>query len=234
MQEDQQKNYSTKILVTDGVFSMEGEFAQLPQLINLSKKYNTLLFVDDSHGVGACGANGKGSGEQLRVLGQIDVLSGTLGKALGGASGGYISGKRELIEFMRQKSRPYIFSNSLPPMIVAASIEAIRLLQEHPQLLDQLKENTRYFREQIAGRGFTIIKGDHPIVPILIGDAAKTQAMQQELLAQGLYLVGLWFPVVAEGQARLRVQISSAHTKEDLDKAIDILTRVAKKLGVTM
>ncbi|MEK7061781.1 MAG: glycine C-acetyltransferase [Patescibacteria group bacterium] len=232
IQEDKNKNYFIKIIVSDGVFSMEGELAKLPGLVKLAKDYDALLFVDDSHGVGVCGLNGKGSPEELGILGQIDILSGTLGKAFGGASGGYLSGKKELIEFLRQKSRPYIFSNSLPPMIAGASIKAIDLLNNNPELLKQSKENTIYFREQIKIRGFKIIEGNHPIVPIHIGRADLAQKMQKELLEKGLYVVGLWFPVVAEGQARLRVQISSVHTKEDIDKAIDILTIIGKKLEV--
>lgn len=232
MQEDAAQNYALNIIATDGVFSMEGELAKLPLLVEIAKNHNALLFVDDSHAVGVCGAHGKGSMEQLGVLGQIDVLSGTLGKALGGAAGGYLSGKKELIEFMRQKARHYIFSNSLPPMIAAGSLKAVELLESKAELLAKLKENTAYFREQIKTRGFSIIEGDHPIVPILIGQASLTQKMQKALLAKGLYLVGLWFPVVAEGQARLRVQISSIHTKEDLDKALNILTEVGRELGV--
>src|SRR3989344_240786 len=232
IQEDVVQNYGLKIIATDGVFSMEGELAKLPALIEIAKNANALLFVDDSHAVGVCGAQGKGSMEQLGVLGQIDVLSGTLGKALGGAAGGYLSGKKELIEFLRQKARPYIFSNSLPPMIVAGSLKAIELLESNPELLTKSKDNTSYFREEVKKRGFSIIEGNHPIVPILIGEASLTQKMQKALLEKGLYLVGLWFPVVAEGKARLRVQISSAHTKEDLDKAISILTEVGKQLKI--
>lgn len=232
IQEDEKENYFIKIIATDGVFSMEGELAKLPFLVKLAKDYKALLFVDDSHGVGVCGLNGKGSGEELGVLEEIDILSGTLSKAFGGASGGYLSGKKEIIEFMRQKARPYIFSNSLPPMITGASIKAIDLLNNNPELLQKSKKNTIYFRNQIKTKGFKIIEGNHPIVPIHIGEASLAQRMQKELLINGLYLVGLWFPVVAEGQARLRAQISSAHTKEDLDKAINILTVVAKELKI--
>jgi len=232
MQEDQKEQYFIKIIATDGVFSMEGELARLPELVTLSKEHNSLLFVDDSHGVGVCGLHGKGSPEEMGVLGQIDVLSGTMGKAFGGACGGYLSGKKELIEFLRQKARPYIFSNSLPPMIAGAAIKAIDLINAHPELLKKSRDNTAYFREQVKAAGFKIIEGTHPIVPIHIGEAKLAQKMQKELLAKGLYLVGLWFPVVAEGQARLRVQISSVHTKDDLDSAISILTVVGRSLGV--
>lgn len=232
MEEDKAQDYFLKIIVTDGVFSMEGELAKLPELADIADKNGALLFVDDSHAVGVCGARGKGSIEELGVMGRVDVVSGTLGKALGGAEGGYIAGKKELIDFLRQKARPYIFSNSLPPMIVAGTLKAIELLEKNPELLKMSKENTTYFRREIVARGFNIIEGSHPIVPILIGEAAVTQKMQKALLAKGLYLVGLWFPVVAEGQARLRVQISSAHTREQLDKAIEIITGAGKELGI--
>ena len=232
LQEDEKEGYCIKIVVSDGVFSMEGELAQLEELVKLSEKYEALLFVDDSHGVGVCGLHGKGSPEEAGVLGKIDVLSGTLGKAFGGASGGYLSGKKEVIDFLRQKARPYIFSNSLPPMIVGASMKAIDLLNKNQELLQKSKQNTDYFRQEIKKAGFKIIESTHPIVPIIIGEAGLTQKMQKELLSNGLYLVGLWFPVVSEGQARLRVQISSAHTKKDLDEAINILISVGKKLGI--
>ncbi|MFA6304148.1 MAG: glycine C-acetyltransferase [Patescibacteria group bacterium] len=232
LKEDENENYFLKIIASDGVFSMEGELAKLPELVRIATDHRALLFVDDSHGVGVCGAHGQGSPEELNVSGQIDVLSGTFGKALGGAAGGYLSGKKELIEFMRQKARPYIFSNSLPPMIVASTMAALDLLHQHPELIEQSKENTAYFRQEIKARGFKIIEGDHPIVPIMIGEAALTQKMAKELLARGLYLFGLWFPVVPEGQARLRAQISAAHTRADLNQALDILTVVGKELGV--
>lgn len=232
LKEDENENYFVRIIASDGVFSMEGELANLPELVKLAESYKAILFVDDSHGVGVCGQKGKGSPEELGVLGKVDVLSGTLGKAFGGASGGYISGKKELIDFFRQKARPYMFSNSLPPIIAGASLEAIELLEKNPRLILQSKENTAHFREQIKAKGFEIIEGSHPIVPILIGDAALTQKMQKELLAEGIYLVGLWFPVVPEGQARLRVQISSSHTKNDLDKAISIIANVGKRLKI--
>ncbi len=232
LEDDAQADYAVKIIATDGVFSMEGELAKLPELVELAEKYQALLFVDDSHGAGACGKFGKGSPDELNVLGKIDVLSGTLGKALGGASGGYLSGKKELIEFLRQKARPYIFSNSLPPMIAAASIAAIELLSSQPELLAKLKNNTLYFRQKIQAAGFKTYGEIHPIAPIHVGEAALAQTMAKELLNQGLYLVGLWFPVVAEGQARLRAQISAAHTRQDLDRALDILTQVGREVGL--
>lgn len=230
--EDAAGDYQFKVIATDGVFSMEGELAGLPKLAELSKKFQALLFVDDSHGLGVCGQAGRGSAEELGVLEQIDVFSGTFSKALGGAGGGFLAGKKELIDFLRQKARPYTFSNSLSTTIVQGSLTAVKLLKEQPDLLIKLKENTLYFREKIAAAGFKIINGHHPIVPIMLNDAALTQKMSQELLKRGLYVVGLWFPVVPEGQARLRVQISAAHLKADLDQAIAILTTVGRELKI--
>lgn len=232
LEEDSARDYTARIIATDGVFSMEGELAKLPELVKLAKEHQALLFVDDSHGVGACGPLGKGSPDELKVLGQIDVLSGTLGKALGGASGGYLAGKKELIEFLRQKARPYTFSNSLPPMIAGASIAAIDLISSQPELLKKLKDNTAYFREKIKAVGFKIYGEIHPIIPIHIGEATVAQQMAKELLSQGIYLVGLWFPVVAEGQARLRVQISAAHSQQDLDRALEVLIAVGWQFSI--
>ncbi|HLC64018.1 MAG TPA: glycine C-acetyltransferase [Patescibacteria group bacterium] len=229
---DQSENCQLKIIATDGVFSMEGELANLAELAKLAEQYQALLFIDDSHGIGACGPSGKGAADQLKVLEKIDVFSGTLGKALGGASGGFLSGKKELIEFMRQKARPYIFSNTLPPMIAAASIKAIELLGKSPELLVKLKHNTEAFRTGVKARGFTIIEGGHPIVPIMVGEASLTRKFSQELLKEGLYMVGLWFPVVPEGRARLRAQVSAAHSTEDINRALDILESAGKKLGI--
>lgn len=232
LEEDAAGDYAVRIIATDGVFSMEGELAKLPELVALAKKHQALLFVDDSHGVGACGRAGKGSPDELNVLGQIDVLSGTLGKALGGAAGGYLAGKKELIDFLRQKARPYIFSNTLPPMIAGGSIAALELLSSQPELLAKLRDNTLYFRQKIEAAGFKTYGEIHPIVPIHIGEAAVAQKMSQELLKRGLFVVGLWFPVVAEGQARLRAQISAAHSRQDLDNALDILTQVGREVGL--
>ena len=229
---DQTENCQLKIIATDGVFSMEGELAKLAELVKLADQYQALLFVDDSHGIGACGPSGRGSADQLGLSGKIDVLSGTLGKAFGGAPGGFLSGKKELIEFMRQKARPYIFSNNLPPMIAAAAIKVIELVEKSPELLIRLKHNTEAFRAGAKAKGFKIIEGDHPIVPIMVGEASLTRKFSQELLKEGLYLVGLWFPVVPEGQARLRAQVSAAHSTEDIARALDILESVGKKLGI--
>ncbi|MGB9772769.1 MAG: glycine C-acetyltransferase [Bacteroidota bacterium] len=230
LEDDKDKDYRFRIIATDGVFSMEGDMAPLPRLVDLAQRYNAILFVDDSHGVGALGKTGRGTPEELGVLGKIDVLTGTLGKAIGGAAGGYIAGKKELIEYLRQKSRPYTFSNSLPPMIIYGAMAALDLLMKDRSIVKRLHENTQYFRTQIKKLGFTIIDGVHPIVPIMLGDAALAMEMSQALLKAGVYIKGLWFPVVPRGEARLRAQISAALTKKDLDRALDAFERVGKKL----
>src|SRR5215813_1160502 len=230
LQEDESKGYRIKVIATDGVFSMEGLLAPLPALVDLARRHGAILFVDESHATGALGESGRGTIEELGVLGQVDVITGTFGKALGGASGGFIAGKSPLIEFLRQKSRPYTFSNTMPPAVVAASIEAIRIIQEDPAIVNQLRENTEYFRRRIVELGFKIIEGRHPIVPVMLGEAAIAQDMSQELLKQGVYIKGLWYPVVPRGEARLRAQISGAHTREDLDLALSAFERVGKRL----
>ncbi|OGI84636.1 glycine C-acetyltransferase [Candidatus Nomurabacteria bacterium RIFCSPHIGHO2_12_FULL_42_19] len=230
--EDQGKGYRFKIIVSDGVFSMEGYLAQLPKLKELAEKYEALLFVDDAHAIGVLGKSGAGTPEHFGLHGKIDVLSGTFGKALGGAVGGYIAGKKEIIELLRQKSRTYLFSNSVPPSVVMASIRALDLLKEKPELLIKVKENSEYFRNGAKKLGFEVLDGIHPIVPVMLGDAAKTQEMSKKLLANGLFVVGLWFPVVPEGTARLRFQISAAHTREQIDQALKILSEVGREMGV--
>ncbi|OGJ03327.1 glycine C-acetyltransferase [Candidatus Nomurabacteria bacterium RIFCSPLOWO2_12_FULL_41_10] len=230
--EDQGKGYRFKIIVSDGVFSMEGYLAQLPKLKELAEKYEALLFVDDAHAIGVLGKSGAGTPEHFGLHGKIDVLSGTFGKALGGAVGGYIAGKKEIIELLRQKSRTYLFSNSVPPSVVMASIRALDLLKEKPELLIKVKENSEYFRNGAKKLGFEVLDGIHPIVPVMLGDAAKTQEMSTKLLANGLFVVGLWFPVVPEGTARLRFQISAAHTREQIDQALKILSEVGREMGV--
>lgn len=230
LEEDKDKNYRFKIIVTDGVFSMEGYLAQLPKLKELSEKYQALLFVDDAHAVGVLGKTGAGTPEHFNLHGKIDVLSGTFGKALGGAVGGYIAGKKDIVELLRQKSRTYLFSNSVPPSVVIASIKALDLLKEKPELLSKVRENTEHFRNGAKKLGFEVLDGIHPIVPVMLGDAAKTQEMSKKLLEKGLFVVGLWFPVVPEGTARLRFQISAGHTTEQIDKALKILSEVGKEM----
>lgn len=224
LEEDKDKDYRFKIIVSDGVFSMEGYLADLPKLKELSEKYEALLFVDDAHAVGVLGSTGAGTPEHFGLHGKVDVLSGTFGKALGGAVGGYIAGNAEIVELLRQKSRTYLFSNSLPPSVVMATMKALDLLS--PELLNKAKENAKYFREEVKKLGYEVLEGEHPIVPVMLGDAKKTQEMSKLLLEKGLFVVGLWFPVVPEGKARLRFQVSAAHTKEHLDKAIQILSRL--------
>ena len=208
------------LIVTDGVFSMDGYLANLPAICDLADEHGALVMVDDSHAVGFMGARGRGTHEHHDVMGRIDILTGTLGKALGGASGGYTSGRAEIIEFLRQRSRPYLFSNTVAPSIVAASIKAIDLLNESTELRDRLEANTNYFREQMDGSGFHIPEGQHPITPIMLGDAALASRFADAMLEKGVYVIGFSYPVVPEGKARIRTQISAAHTKEDLEFAI--------------
>jgi glycine C-acetyltransferase len=232
LEADRQVSYRFGFVATDGVFSMEGDLAPLPALIESAKQYDRLLFVDDSHAVGVIGASGRGTPEQLGVHGKVDVLSGTLGKALGGAAGGYISGKKDLISFLRQKSRPYIFSNSLPPSIAVAAIEAFNILEQDRSLVEKLRNNTAYFRSHIQRLGFKILQGEHPIVPIMLGEAALAMDMSNALLEEGVYIKGLWYPVVPKGEARLRAQISAAFDQPALDRALSAFERVGRRLGV--
>lgn len=230
--EDRDKNYRIKIIATDGVFSMEGLLAPLVELVAIAKENNALLFVDESHATGALGRTGRGTPEELGVYGEIDVITGTFGKALGGASGGFIAGRSPLVEFLRQKSRPYTFSNTMPPSVVTASIEAINLIENDPSIVNNLRENTEYFRREIVRLGFEIIEGRHPIVPVMLGEAAVAQDMSRELLTEGVYIKGLWYPVVPKGEARLRAQMSAAHTREELDRALEAFQKVGRRMGV--
>lgn len=232
LKENASKNYRISVIATDGVFSMEGEHAELDKFVKISKENNSLLFVDDSHSTGVLGDTGRGTPEHCGVHGKIDVVTGTFGKALGGASGGFIAGKKELIDYMRQKSRPYTFSNTVPAPIVCATIEVLNMLEEDNLLVKKLHHNTAYFRKEIQNAGFTILAGDHPIVPVMLGEASVAQDMSNELLKEGVYVKGLWFPVVPKGEARLRCQISAAHSEKDLDNAVEKFSKVGKKLGV--
>jgi glycine C-acetyltransferase len=219
-------------VATDGVFSMEGDLAPLPELVPMAREAGCLLFVDDSHGVGVLGATGRGTPEALGVHGQVSVLGGTFGKALGGAGGGYIAGGRDLVSYLRQKARPYVFSNSLPPAIVIAAIESLRILTEDAGLVGSLVENTRYFRAQVRSLGFRIPEGSHPIVPVIVGEASVAMEMSRALLADGVYVKGLWYPVVPEGEARLRAQVSAAHSRDHLDRALGAFERAGRKMRV--
>ena len=208
------------LIVTDGVFSMDGYIANLPAICDLADEHGALVMVDDSHAVGFMGARGRGTHEHHDVMDRIDIITGTLGKALGGASGGYTSGRAEIIEYLRQRSRPYLFSNTVAPSIVAASIKAIDLLIESTELRDRLESNTKFFREQMAGSGFEILEGTHPITPIMLGDAGLASRFADAMLEKGVYVIGFSYPVVPQGKARIRTQISAAHTREDLEFAI--------------
>lgn len=220
------------IIVTDGAFSMDGTIAQLDKIVELADQYEALVMTDECHSTGFLGKTGRGVPEYRGVTGKIDIITGTLGKALGGASGGFTSGRKEIIEILRQRSRPYLFSNTLAPSIVGASIEVFNMLSETTELRDKLEANTKYFRAEMTKAGFDIKPGEHPIVPIMLYEAPLAQKFAEQLLAKGIYVIGFFFPVVAKGQARIRVQISAAHERHHLDKAIKAFTEVGKELGV--
>ncbi|HEX7707598.1 MAG TPA: glycine C-acetyltransferase [Thermoanaerobaculia bacterium] len=226
------KESRNRLVMTDGVFSMEGSLAPLPEIIELTREYDAFLVVDESHGTGVLGKTGRGTPEELGVFGKIDAYTSTLGKALGGSHGGFTTGPKVLVEYLRQKSRPYLFSNTLPPAVVMGSIAAIDLLQRDTSFITRLHKNTRHFRDGLIAKGVRVREGMHPIVPIMIGDTAKAIAMSKELLARGIYVSGFGFPVVPQGQARLRCQISAAHTREHLDRAIAAIVEVAEEFGV--
>ncbi|MDN5201599.1 glycine C-acetyltransferase [Fulvivirgaceae bacterium BMA10] len=233
--EEQLKNASSakqKIIVTDGVFSMDGTIAQLDKICDLADKYNALVMSDECHSTGFMGKTGRGVHEYCGVMGRVDIITGTLGKALGGASGGFTSGRREIIDMLRQRSRPYLFSNTLAPSITGASIAVLDMLTETTELRDKLENNTKYFREKMTVAGFDIKPGEHPIVPIMLYDAVLSQKMAEKLLERGIYVIGFYYPVVPKGQARIRVQISAVHEKEHLDKAIAAFTEVGQELDV--
>jgi len=221
-----------RIIVTDGVFSMDGYIAQLDKIVDLAEKYNALILVDDCHSSGFLGKTGRGTAEHCGVFGKIDIITGTLGKALGGAMGGFTSGKKEIIDLLRQRSRPYLFSNSLAPSIVGASIAVLDLLSSSTHLRDKLMENAAYFRLKMKEAGFDIKEGVHPICPVMLYDARLSQVFAEKLLAEGIYVIGFYYPVVPKDQARIRVQISAGHEKEHLDKAIAAFIKVGKELNV--
>ena len=221
-----------RLIATDGVFSMDGYLAKLPDICELADRYNASIMVDDSHAVGFVGPSGKGTPEHFNVASRIDIITGTLGKALGGASGGYTSGRKPLIDLLRQRSRPYLFSNTLAPPIAAASLKALELISESDQLRTQLRENTAYFRSAMNAAGFRVLPGEHPIAPVMIGDAALATRMANALLALGIYVIGFSFPVVPRGEARIRTQMSAAHSRTQLEHAVDAFTRVGKELGI--
>ncbi|WP_242926465.1 glycine C-acetyltransferase [Pontibacter vulgaris] len=232
LQEAVSKNTKHRIIVTDGAFSMDGTVAQLDKIVELADKYKALIMIDECHSSGFMGKTGRGTHEYHNVMGKIDIITGTLGKALGGAMGGFTSGHKEIIDMLRQRSRPYLFSNSLAPSIVGASIAVLDLLSSTTELRDKLEWNTKYFREKITEAGFDIKPGDHPIVPVMLYDAPLAQEFAARMLDKGIYVIGFYYPVVAKGQARIRVQMSAVHDKEHLDKCIAAFTEVGKELGV--
>jgi len=234
LEEQLEKSQSAinRVIVTDGVFSMDGSYANLPEIVKLAEKYNALIMVDDCHATGFVGSSGKGTAEHFGLEGKIDFLTGTLGKALGGASGGFICAKNNVVELLKQKSRPYLFSNALSPSIVKASLKALDIVKIQPDRRHRIYENTKYFRTKMKSLGFNIIGDQHPITPVMLGDANIAQQMSRELLENGIYAVSFSFPVVPEGKARIRLQINSEHTKDELDKAIQVFEKVGKKLKV--
>jgi glycine C-acetyltransferase len=232
LKEARSNNAKNILVATDGVFSMDGFIAPLKDICNIAEKNNAMVMVDDSHAVGFMGKHGKGTHEHNGVIGRVDIITGTLGKALGGASGGYTSARKEIVDLLRQRSRPYLFSNTVAPNIVAASLKVFEMLSSTTHLRDKLEENTKYFREKIKVAGFNIKEGVHPIVPIMLGDAVLAQTMASKLLEKGIYVIGFFFPVVPKGTARIRVQISAAHSKEDLDFAVAKFSEVKKEMGI--
>jgi glycine C-acetyltransferase len=220
------------MIATDGVFSMDGVIANLKGICDLADKYQALVMVDDSHAVGFVGANGRGTHEYCEVMDRVDIITGTLGKALGGASGGYTAGRKEMVEWLRQRSRPYLFSNSLAPAIVAASIEVLSLLEEGAELRDRLWLNARLFREKMSAAGFTLAGADHAIIPVMLGDATLAQEFANALLKEDIYVTGFFYPVVPKGQARIRTQMSADHTPEQVERAVEAFVRIGKQLNV--
>jgi glycine C-acetyltransferase len=232
LQEADAKQARFKLIATDGVFSMDGYIANMQAICDLADKYGALVMMDDSHAVGFMGKTGRGTHEHCGVMGRVDVITGTLGKALGGASGGYVSGRSEIIDLLRQRSRPYLFSNSLAPVIAAASLTTLDLITRSTKLRDQLEDNTRYFRAGLTQAGLTLRPGTHPIVPVMLGDAALAQKFAARMLEKGVYVIGFFYPVVPQGAARIRTQVSAAHRREDLDFAIKAFTEVKNELGL--
>jgi len=226
------KSARFRMIATDGVFSMDGYIANLPAVCELADKYDAVVMVDDSHAVGFIGPKGRGTPELHGVMDRIDVLTGTLGKALGGASGGYTSGRKEIVEYLRQRSRPYLFSNTLAPPIVAGSLKALEMLQASTELRDKLEDNTKYFREHIGQAGYTVLPGVHPITPLMLGDAALATKVAEAMLAKGVYVIGFSFPVVPQGKARIRTQMSAAHSRDDLEFAVKCFAEVKRELGI--
>jgi len=226
------KSSRLKVIATDGIFSMDGKIAKLDEIVLLAEKYDAMIMVDDSHATGFIGTKGRGTAEHFGVMDKIDIFTSTLGKAIGGASGGFTTGKKEIIDLLRQKSRPYLFSNSISPSVASAAIEALKIVKKDKTLKNSLEKNTLYFREKMSENGFDILEGTHPIVPIMLYDAKKAKAMSSKLLNEGIYVIGFHYPVVPKNKARIRVQISSAMKKQHLDKSIGAFKKVGKKMGI--
>jgi glycine C-acetyltransferase len=222
----------TRLVITDGVFSMEGDLAPLPDIVELARRYDAVVAVDDSHGTGVMGRTGRGTAEHFGLLGEVDIITSTLGKALGGAAGGFVAGPAEVVDYLTQRSRPQLFSNALPPTVASSALAAVRYVQAHPELVERLHQNARYFRSRLTELGFRPIPGESPIVPILLGETAKAIQMSEMLLEAGVFVTGFGYPVVPHGQARVRCQISAAHTREDLDFGLAAFARVGRKLGL--
>jgi len=226
------KGFKRRMIWTDGIFSMEGAIAKLPEILQIARDTNSIVAVDDSHSTGVLGKTGKGTAEHFGVLGEVDIITSTLGKALGGAAGGFVAGPEVLTDFLTQRSRPQLFSNALPPTVAASALAAVRYLEAHPERVETLRSNTKYFREQITEAGFKPIAGETPIVPIIVGETAAAIQMSDALLGEGVFVTGFGFPVVPQGTARVRCQISAAHTKDDLDEAVRAFKKVGARLGI--
>lgn len=222
----------TRLVITDGVFSMEGDLARLPDIVELARRYDAVVAVDDSHGTGVMGRTGRGTAEHFGMLGEVDIVTSTLGKALGGAAGGFVAGPTEVTDYLTQRSRPQLFSNALPPTVASSALAAVRYVEAHPELIGRLHDNARYFRARLVELGFKPLSGETPIVPILLGDTAKAIRMSEMLLDEGVFVTGFGYPVVPEGYARIRCQISAAHTREDLDTGLEAFARAGKRLGL--
>jgi glycine C-acetyltransferase len=226
------KDRRIRMVITDGVFSMEGAIARLPDLAELCRKHDAILVVDDSHATGVLGKTGRGTAEHFGMIGEVDVITSTLGKALGGAAGGFVASSATACDYLTQRARPQLFSNALPPTVAASALASIEYLERHPERVDRLRENSRYFREQLLATGLKPLPGETPIIPVIVGETAKAIEMSSQLLSEGVFVTGFGFPVVPQGQARIRCQISAAHTREDLDQALAAITRVAQRLGL--
>jgi glycine C-acetyltransferase len=220
------------MVVTDGVFSMEGSIARLPEIADLCRRYEAVLVVDDSHATGVLGRTGRGTAEHFDMMGQVDIITSTLGKALGGAAGGFVAGSAAVCDYLTQRARPQLFSNALPPTVAASALASVEYLEQHPERVETLRQNARYFREQLLATGFRPLPGETPIIPVILGETAKAIEMSKQLLREGVFVTGFGYPVVPQGQARIRCQISAAHTREDLDQALRAMRKVAARLSL--